>query len=146
MFGFIVTKCKFIVKKNSLTTVFSPIFVADTKIISVYNLVNPLNNNITMKIKSVFKISFFRFSPDSVRQTPFANFHTFYLVLSPFTAIFTPLHSLYISFPHCPHSPHSPHSHPDFRYSHFISPHSHPYSPCSLHPYPLPSYSLHSLP
>ena len=39
-----MTKCKFIVKNNSfeLLAVFSPIFVADTKITFVYNFVAPL--------------------------------------------------------------------------------------------------------
>ena len=42
---FNVTKCKFIVKNRSfeMLVVFSPIFVADTKITFVYNFVAPLN-------------------------------------------------------------------------------------------------------
>ena len=42
---FDVTKCKFIVKSSNfkLLLVFSPIFVADTKINFVYNFVAPLN-------------------------------------------------------------------------------------------------------
>ena len=41
---FDVTKCKFIVKNSSfeMLVVFSPIFVADTKITFVYNFVAPL--------------------------------------------------------------------------------------------------------
>ena len=41
-----VTECKFIVKNSSfeLLVVFSPIFVADTKKSSVYNVVAPLKN------------------------------------------------------------------------------------------------------
>ena len=44
---FDVTKCKFIVKNSSfeMLVVFSPIFVADTKITFVYNFVAPLNLN-----------------------------------------------------------------------------------------------------
>ena len=43
---FDVTKCKFIVKDSSfkMLVVFSPIFVADTKITFVYNFVAPLMN------------------------------------------------------------------------------------------------------
>ena len=42
---FDVTKCKFIVKNSSfeMLVVFSPIFVADTKITFVYNFVAPLS-------------------------------------------------------------------------------------------------------
>ena len=42
---FDVTECKFITKNSSFKTlvVFSPIFVADTKITFVYNFVAPLN-------------------------------------------------------------------------------------------------------
>ena len=43
IFG-LVTKCKFIVKNSSfeMLVVFSPIFVADTKITFAYNFVAPL--------------------------------------------------------------------------------------------------------
>ena len=43
---FDVTKCKFNVKGSSfeMLVVFSPIFVADTKITFVYNFVAPLND------------------------------------------------------------------------------------------------------
>ena len=42
---FDVTECKFIMKNSSfkILVVFSPIFVADTKITFVYNFVAPLN-------------------------------------------------------------------------------------------------------
>ena len=42
---FDVTECKFIMKNSSfkMLVVFSPIFVADTKITFVYNFVAPLN-------------------------------------------------------------------------------------------------------
>ena len=44
---FDVTKCKFNVKDCSfeMLVVFSPIFVADTKITFVYNFVSPLKSN-----------------------------------------------------------------------------------------------------
>ena len=47
IFG-LVTKCKFIVKNSSfeMLVVFSPIFVADTKITFVYNFVAPLRESI----------------------------------------------------------------------------------------------------
>ena len=48
---FDVTKCKFIVKNSSfkMLVMFSPIFVADTKITFVYNFVAPLGAEIVVK-------------------------------------------------------------------------------------------------
>ena len=45
---FDVTECKFIMKNNSfkMLVVFSPIFVADTKVTFVYNFVAPLTTEI----------------------------------------------------------------------------------------------------
>ena len=49
---FDVTKCKFTVKNSSLKlAVFSPIFVADTKITFVYNFVAPLRKNIRLGLE-----------------------------------------------------------------------------------------------
>ena len=47
-----VAKCKFIVKNSSfkMLVVFSPIFVADTKITFVYNFVAPLRKDIKVKL------------------------------------------------------------------------------------------------
>ena len=50
---FDVTKCKFNVKNSSfeMLVVFSPIFVADTKITFVYNFVAPLKNLLLLLFK-----------------------------------------------------------------------------------------------
>ena len=49
---FDVTKCKFIVKNSSfkMLVVFSPIFVADTKITFVYNFVASLRDHFNQEI------------------------------------------------------------------------------------------------
>ena len=46
-----MTKCKFIVKNSSfeMLVVFSPIFVADTKITFVYNFVAPLKASVRVR-------------------------------------------------------------------------------------------------
>ena len=51
-----VMKCKCIVKNNSfeMLVVFSPIFVADTKITFVYNFVAPLTAYINEILKKLF--------------------------------------------------------------------------------------------
>ena len=48
---FDVTKCKFNVKNSSfeMLVVFSPIFVADTKITFVYNFVAPLKGSVRVR-------------------------------------------------------------------------------------------------
>ena len=52
---FDLTKCKFIVKNSSfkMLVVLSPIFVVDTKTISVYNFVAPLSTLIALNVKWV---------------------------------------------------------------------------------------------
>ena len=54
-----MTKCKFIVKNSSfkMLVVFSPIFVADTKITFVYNFVAPLKFYATTV--SLIKLTFY---------------------------------------------------------------------------------------
>ena len=82
---FNVTKCKFIVKNSSfeMLVVFSPIFVADTKMTFVYNFVAPLiskssDDKNTVFIKVMYENDIFKVSTNEfwiVNRINYVNFN-----------------------------------------------------------------------